>query len=216
MSLELTDPHRRALLLAAAAAVSCEFVAPPRAAGQAPPGNGAVGDFNFLAGSWKIRHRRLKTGGTAPVWDEFDGEATCVTVLGGAGSIEELRIPARDFSGLGIRLLDPATRLWADYWVNGKERVIGAPGLTGSYHEGAGIFVPRMSRAPRRSRHAPCGIGSRPVPLAPVDLARRRQDLERTEHDLDPRWSRLREQAGVALDRVPGWRVWWSSVKRTS
>ena len=141
MSLELTDPHRRALLLAAAAAVSCEFVTPPRAAGQAPPGNGAVGDFNFLAGSWKIRHRRLKTGGTAPVWDEFDGEATCVTVLGGAGSIEELRIPARDFSGLGIRLLDPATRLWADYWVNGKERVIGAPGLTGSFHEGAGIFV---------------------------------------------------------------------------
>ena len=140
MSLDLTDPHRRALFLAAAATISGGLVARGAAAGAAPTGTGAAGDFNFLAGRWKIRHRRLKTGGASPTWDEFDGEATCWTVLGGAGSIEELRIPARDFSGLGIRLLDPATRLWADYWVNGKERVIGAPGLTGAFHDGAGIF----------------------------------------------------------------------------
>ena len=53
-------------------------------------------DFDFLAGEWKIRNRRLTTAET-PEWDEFEGEATCWTILGGIGSIEELRIPARNF-----------------------------------------------------------------------------------------------------------------------
>lgn len=41
-------------------------------------------------------------------------------LLGGIASVEDLRIPARGFSGLGLRLLDTERRLWADYGVNGK------------------------------------------------------------------------------------------------
>ena len=130
------DIRRRAVLLAAAGLLAGPPAGVTRAG--ATPSAGAAGDFNFLAGEWRIRHRRLKADAT---WDEFDGEATCWTILGGTGSLEELRIPARDFSGLGIRLLDPKTLVWNDYWVDGKERGIGEPGLTGGFAGGVGTFT---------------------------------------------------------------------------
>lgn len=95
------------------------------------------GDFDFLAGEWRISHRRLRKPGD---WDAFDGEATCWTILGGVGSVEELRIPARSFSGMGLRLLDLETRVWSDYWVNAASGVLGAAGLTGSFENGEGLF----------------------------------------------------------------------------
>jgi hypothetical protein len=109
------------------------------AGSAAKPHPGKPGEFDFLAGSWKIQHRRLKKEGTED-WDEFPGEATCWSVLAGAGSIEELRIPARDFSGLGIRLLDRTQNVWTDFWVNAKSCVLTTPGLTGSFVEGVGTF----------------------------------------------------------------------------
>lgn len=101
--------------------------------------SGKSGDFDFLAGEWRIHHRRLKTPGTDD-WDEFEGEATCWTILGGVGSVEELRIPARDFSGMGLRLLDRESRVWSDYWVNAKSGTLGVAGLTGGFVDGEGIF----------------------------------------------------------------------------
>ena len=103
------------------------------------PTPGKPGDFNFLAGEWRISHRRRRAGEAG--WDEFPGEATCWTILGGVGSVEELRIPARDFSGMGLRLLDLEKRVWNDFWVNGKSGVLAPPGLTGSFENGAGIFI---------------------------------------------------------------------------
>lgn len=49
-----------------------------------------VGDFDFLAGEWKIRHKRLNKG-TKDEWQRFDSGATVHRVLNGMGSIEELR-----------------------------------------------------------------------------------------------------------------------------
>jgi hypothetical protein len=104
---------------------------------KTPPGK--LGEFDFLAGSWKIQQRRLKNAGTDD-WDEFPGEAACWRVLAGAGSIEELRSPARDFSGLGIRLLDRTHNVWTDFWVNAKSCVLTTLGLTGSFVEGVETF----------------------------------------------------------------------------
>lgn len=100
-----------------------------------PPGN--AGDFNFLAGEWRISHRRLTAPGQ---WDEFQGEATVFTILGGVGSVEELRIPARNFSGMGLRLLDVENRVWNDFWVNSRSGVLTTPGQTGGFVNGEGIF----------------------------------------------------------------------------
>lgn len=140
------DETRRTLILAAGAAALLPAAAladgapvldpvPPLPRQPTP---GKPGDFDFLAGEWKIRHWRLPPG--AQEWDRFDGEATCWTILGGVGSVEELRIPARNFSGMGLRLLDVDQRQWSDFWVNAKSGVLAPPGLNGSFEDGAGLF----------------------------------------------------------------------------
>ncbi|MCE9601504.1 MAG: hypothetical protein K8S21_04720 [Gemmatimonadetes bacterium] len=104
------------------------------------PGTGKAGEFDFLAGSWNISNRMRKP--SAPDgWDRFKGESTCWTILAGIGSVEELRIPARDFSGLGLRLLDVEQRIWSDFWVNAKSGVLTSPGTTGSFVDGVGSFI---------------------------------------------------------------------------
>lgn len=101
---------------------------------------GQAGDFDFLAGEWKIQHRWKKAPGDE-LWDTFEGEATCWSILGGVGSVEELRIPARSFSGMGLRLLDVEQGVWADFWVNARSGVLTAPGTTGAFVDGVGTFV---------------------------------------------------------------------------
>jgi hypothetical protein len=103
---------------------------------QPPAPTGKPGDFDFLTGRWTIRNRRLKDG----AWDQFDGEATVHGILAGVGSVEELRIPARQFSGMGLRLLDVENKLWADHWVNAKSGVLVPPPGWGSFVDGVGIW----------------------------------------------------------------------------
>jgi hypothetical protein len=100
-----------------------------------PPGK--PGDFDFLQGDWKIRNRQRKVNGG---WIEFDGESTCRTILKGVVSIEELRIPVNDFSGMGLRTLDIENKVWSDIWMNAKSGVVFAPGVLGYFENGAGIF----------------------------------------------------------------------------
>lgn len=106
---------------------------------QKPAPTGAPGDFDFLAGEWKIRNRRLKSGDPAE-WETFDGEATVHRILAGAGSVEDLRIPSRGFAGMGLRLLDREQRLWADHWVNAKSGVLTPPPSWGSFVAGVGTW----------------------------------------------------------------------------
>ena len=124
------------------------------------PTPGRPGDFDFLAGEWRIDHFRKRPGDTD--WDRFPGEATCWTILGGVGSVEELRIPARQFSGMGLRLLDVEKRQWSDFWVNARSGALGTPGQTGSFEQGAGIFWSEDEDAGRRTIWA--GIWDRITP----------------------------------------------------
>ncbi|MBK8284107.1 MAG: hypothetical protein IPK97_04120 [Ahniella sp.] len=148
MSHEPGSQDRRTILLASASATAgialgLASLGPTKAENvpekKVEPAVGQPGDFSFLEGEWRIQHRRLKAG-TTDTWDEFDGEATCWTILNGVGSIEELRIPSRDFSGMGLRLLDVAKNVWSDFWVNGKSGVLTTPGMTGAFRDGAGVF----------------------------------------------------------------------------
>ncbi|MET0553198.1 MAG: hypothetical protein ABW221_09180 [Vicinamibacteria bacterium] len=110
------------------------------AADDAPPGSGKPGEFDFLTGSWKIANRKRRKPG-ADEWDVFPGESTCWSILGGIASIEELRIPARNFAGMGLRMLDVEKGVWSDFWVNAKSGVLTTPGTTGRFENGAGVFV---------------------------------------------------------------------------
>lgn len=145
------DEQRR-LLLNAGIALGTAALMPASAAAEpegldpippipATPSPGRPGDFKFLDGEWRIRHRWLRNGSAE--WDRFEGEATCWSTLGGGGSVEELRIPAREFSGMGLRLLDLEKKVWSDFWVNAKSGELTTPGQTGSFESGSGIFYTR-------------------------------------------------------------------------
>lgn len=141
------DLHRRALLAAGGAALvpACATSAPvsvlpsfdPMPALPTVRTPGQPGDFDFLTGEWRIHNRSIVNG----EWLEYPGEATVHAILAGVGSVEELRIPARNFSGMGLRLLDVENRVWSDHWVNARSGVMTVPGQLGSFENGAGIFV---------------------------------------------------------------------------
>jgi hypothetical protein len=135
-----SDTQRRTLLQAAAAGLaaagSLAIHTTANAAAAKPLATGKPGDFDFLSGNWKIKNRQHKNG----VWESFDGEATVHSILAGVASVEELRIPARNFSGMGLRLLDVDKRLWADYWVNSKSGVLTPPPSWGSFVNGVGTW----------------------------------------------------------------------------
>ena len=134
-----SGPPRRTVLKTAVGLAIAQAAIGATGAAAAEPPPAKAGDFDFLAGSWKIKHRRLPSPGAA--WDLFEGEATCWTILAGVASIEELRIPARKFSGMGLRLLDPEARVWTDYWVNGRGGVLTPPGQMGRFENGVGTFT---------------------------------------------------------------------------
>jgi hypothetical protein len=77
-------------------------------------------DFDFLIGSWKIQHRRLKErlkGCTE--WEEFEGTSEVRHLLGALGNTDELtmgRAPGR-VQAVTVRLYNPAAREWSIYWV---------------------------------------------------------------------------------------------------
>ncbi len=138
MANDPSNLERRTLLqLAASLAVGSALgMRSANAAAVPPAATGKPGDFDFLTGHWTIANRKRKNG----QWDHFAGEATAVGTLGGIASIEELRIPARDFSGMGLRLLDVERKLWADHWVNAKSGVLVPPPAWGSFVDGVGIW----------------------------------------------------------------------------
>lgn len=138
------DEERRTVLAAGAAALLVASAGTAKAQ-QAPQGRpsgvpeGHPGEFDFLTGEWRIHHR-WRANADSTEWLEFDGEATVVGILGGICSVEELRIPARNFYGMGLRLLDQENKVWQDHWVNKQSGVVSAPGEYGGFTNGVGTW----------------------------------------------------------------------------
>ncbi|NHZ94298.1 hypothetical protein [Massilia sp. CCM 8734] len=130
-----TNIQRRMLPQAAAGLVAAGQPGASSAAAAPAAATGKPGDFDFLSGEWKIRHRQFKD----TQWDAFDGEASVSSLLGGLASVEELRIPSRNFSGMGLRILDVKQGRWADYWCNRKNGVLN-PASWGGFEGGVGTW----------------------------------------------------------------------------
>lgn len=103
------------------------------------PPVGKIGEFNFLSGEWKIKHRKLK-GGSKTEWLETEGGATCWHILGGLVSVEELRIPSWNFSGMGLRILDVEKKVWQDFWMNSQNGMLGTEPTLGVFVDGVGTW----------------------------------------------------------------------------
>ena len=77
-------------------------------------------DFDFIHGTWTVRHRRLVAmlDPECTEWMDLTGTSRAAPVLGGLGNIDRLWIPhaAPPFEGMTLRLFDPETRLWRIWW----------------------------------------------------------------------------------------------------
>lgn len=101
-------------------------------------------DFDFEEGSWAVRHRRLGTRlQGADDWEEFPGESRMHRVLGGLGNVEDnhLHVPGGSYRALALRSFDPATRLWAIWWLDGRSpHGLDVP-VVGRFENGLGRFT---------------------------------------------------------------------------
>ena len=111
------------------------------AAANPSPGLDGHHDFDFFHGHWRLHNRRLKTWlANSDEWIEFEGRLHCQPVLDGIGNIDELTADfGEGLHGLSLRLYDPASRQWSDYWVSKRNGLLGPP-VVGAFAEGVGTF----------------------------------------------------------------------------
>lgn len=80
-------------------------------------------DFDFIIGSWRVRHRRLnaRLSGCTD-WTEFDGLSSTSKILGGLGNLEDnlLDFPEGPVRAAAVRSYDPASRAWSIWWLDGR------------------------------------------------------------------------------------------------
>lgn len=99
-------------------------------------------DWDWLIGSWTVRHHRLKArlaGSTD--WDSFDGSCTMIPTLNGFGNMDDnwLDLPAGAYRAMSIRAFNPETRLWSIWWLDERSQSIDPP-VRGGFENGAGHF----------------------------------------------------------------------------
>src|SRR6266545_4531279 len=91
---------------------------------SSPPGytttrGGDAHDFDYFAGGWTTRQRRLKTRGVGSAeWEEFPATLCMSPYLGGMATVDELYFPTKGWAGLTLRTFDLEKRQWSIYWVS--------------------------------------------------------------------------------------------------
>ena len=81
--------------------------------------NGAPGDWDWLVGSWNVRHRKLKERLVGcGEWITFEGTCTNWPLLDGHGNVDDnvFNTPDGAYRGVGLRALDAATGLQLPAW----------------------------------------------------------------------------------------------------
>jgi hypothetical protein len=100
-------------------------------------------DFDFIIGTWRVRHRRLKSRLTKSTdWIEFDGLSSTHKVLGGFGNLEDnlLSFPEGEVRAVALRAFDPSAQTWSIWWLDGRYPAeIGKP-VVGKFSDGQGLF----------------------------------------------------------------------------
>jgi len=102
-----------------------------------------ISDFDFLIGSWRVHHRRLKERlANSHEWIEFEGTCVSRKILGRAGNIDEnfLNLPGDAYHAVALRTYDPAKAQWSIWWIDGRYPAELDPPLVGGFKDGIGTF----------------------------------------------------------------------------
>jgi hypothetical protein len=130
---------RRDALLGALALAGDPLLAPTHALGKAA---GCANDFEFLLGSWRVRHHMLRDRlvGETQWWD-FEGSCRSWPLLGGSGNVDDnvLNSPKGTYRGVTLRRCDLETRQWSIWWLDERRSGIDPP-VIGQFKDGVGTF----------------------------------------------------------------------------
>ena len=137
-------PDRRRVMQGAALLAGAS-VLPTTTFSMETPMTDAMHDFDFFHGSWSVKHRYLKERlKNCHEWIEFTGTSHCVPTMGGAGNMDDNVIAKPDltYRAMTVRTYDPATKLWAIWWFDGRmPHGPKDPPLKGSFKDGVGTFL---------------------------------------------------------------------------
>jgi len=103
-------------------------------------------DFDFLIGEWNIANEFLEhrlRGATD--WEHFPATSRVEKVMVDpqgvyGGNLDQMFVPAKGFTGMTLRLYDPATGLWSIYWSDTKSHRLFPP-TVGRFENGTGTFL---------------------------------------------------------------------------
>ncbi len=102
-----------------------------------------VSDFDFLVGSWRVHHRRLKERlAGSHDWIEFEGTCVMQKILDGAGNMDEnfLDFPGNAYNAVTLRTYDAAETTWSIWWFDGRNPSHLDPPVVGGFKNGVGTF----------------------------------------------------------------------------
>jgi NIPSNAP len=102
-----------------------------------------LNDFDFLIGSWRVHHCRLKErlAGNHE-WIEFEGTCAMQKILGGAGNMDEniLDFPGGAYRAVTLRTYDATKKQWSIWWIDGRDPSHLDPPVVGGFNNGVGMF----------------------------------------------------------------------------
>ncbi len=137
-----------AAVCAAVPALACAHApAPDAASAQATTTRAAVTghehDWDWLAGRWTVKHKRLKerlTGCTE--WDEFAGTSMTWITLGGLGTVDDnyIEAPNGPYRASSFRAFDAKSGQWSIWWLDGRNPTYIEPPVKGGFSGGVGTF----------------------------------------------------------------------------
>src|SRR5215831_19133979 len=101
---------------------------------------GDVHDFDYFAGAWTTRQRRLKARGVGSNdWEEFPATLCMTPYLDGMATVDELFFPTKGWAGLTLRAFDLQKRQWLIYWVSSANGKLDTP-VVGGFNGNHGEF----------------------------------------------------------------------------
>jgi len=99
-----------------------------------------MGDFDFIYGDWDVANSRLAQRHVGcRTWEQFESVSHCAPRLGGVANVEEIKAASQGWSGMALRLYDPAEALWSIWWVDSRDGRLQPP-VHGRFADGQGVF----------------------------------------------------------------------------
>jgi hypothetical protein len=100
--------------------------------------------FDFLAGRWRVRHRKLATRlAGADDWADFDGTVIAWPLMDGAANVDDnvIEAPEGTYRAVTLRSYDRKSDCWSIRWLDERFPFAALePPMRGRFVDGVGTF----------------------------------------------------------------------------